>query len=336
MTVLAKRRKLLPWVQLLVFSACLPCMAKTVDAANGTIVFQVSDEGGRKLQGARCRACFVENDSLISQNEVAASTDKDGVAKLSGKTNGEIIFRVEMDGYYSTHGRYWMYRPSGLAKEVTERPNNLYGVDMWPASDDVTHISWGHWIPRERRVFVVLKKKCEFPVMAMKGFRLDRPVPNPEIGVDCQSGDWVEPVGRGILTDAIINFRSGPKGIEVWLLFPPDGEGLLMPLEPWSDWPYVHEAPTSGYQREVLIPPDEVQRWKWGVFFNMRDHYVIFRSRMECDEEGNVITANYGMISRLQCSIQTRRLEEGEIPTSACVNSFQCCFNNFANDRRLE
>ena len=120
---------------------------------------------------------------------------------------------------------------------------------------------------------------------------------------------------------------------------------MLFEKEHWSDWPYRHEAPETGYRNRIRIPLDTTSRWSWGIVGEMCDHYVVFRSReVECDP-GNPVSAHYGMIAHLRCSIGTESSREPvvdsapgrEKPVSLlCINAIQCYFNEEPDNRLFE
>lgn len=316
--------------------------------ASGAIVFHVEDEYGKAVEGAACNVCFVKNDSLFDQRNVEGKTDKEGIVRLEGKTNGEIVFSMEKEGFHTTRGRYWMFRREGLAEGTVEAPNQLYGIDLWPGTGENEGISRGHWMPKERHVRVILKKQCDFPATKEKALNFRKVLEVTEVGVDCQAGDWMPPCGAGVHEDARLEIKSTPDGIEVWLNFGEDGGGILLPMDHWSQWPYAKEAPSAGYRRAIKLPVDEMRPVVGGVSMQMRDYYVVFQTRVKTDKNGNFVSAHYGVISWVHCSIGTKDMPKcnsfgewkshlGEAKAvSLFIKSFQCRFNDSENDRRLE
>ncbi|MBC8462222.1 MAG: hypothetical protein H8D67_29995 [Deltaproteobacteria bacterium] len=136
------------------------------------------------------------------------------------------------------------------------------------------------------------------------------PVLDEPVGFDLERGDWVSPYGKGRAPDFVFSFsysqkpirNQGNYEIEMTLGFdsPEDGiQDTYVFVEKWAALstlrlPYV--APQGGYE--------SVYRWNMSRIDMQRerspelrdDQNYIFRVRTKIDENGKIISANYGKI----------------------------------------
>lgn len=161
------------------------------------------------------------------------------------------------------------------------------------------------WEPWNPAIEVKMRpKKNPVPMVYQRILRRKIPVKEGMIGFDLQAADWIEPHGKGTLPDLIFTLTpvTVPKqGLEYSLTFenPMDGiQEYIPPEELRSEYIFPYEAPTNGYNASL-------NKYRLLYYPVIRDYPAnnlkedinyIFRVRTKMDDEGNIISANYGRI----------------------------------------
>ena len=189
-----------------------------------------------------------------------------------------------------------------------------FGINLYPAPDEY-YITWpphyefdevvdGRWVPENPTIEVVLKRKKNpismYARNLIRGLRV--PVLDRRCSFDFQVGDWVTPHGRGQAEDIVfhVTLKTEPNGdfrSVVEVSFVREKDGLIRferEIDIGSKLRSDYEAPNLGYVDRVTLI-----RTKVGHKFTnsaSRNANYYFRVRTELDEEGNIISANYGKI----------------------------------------
>jgi hypothetical protein len=209
---------------------------------------------------------------------------------LSGET-GEVVVKavsteqigayIEKVGYYSTSFQFVAGDPPGLHDYGGETSKIYYD----------SLVKDGRWLPWNPTIPVVLRE-VRNPVPLYATWVDECLLPNDvDVGFDCEKGDFIKPLGRGVVADFTIRVSS--VGIvfknatsTILLSAVEDGGGFLRRRKIKSSaFISEYEAPIEGYDRTVQTP-DDVQA----------DEYLFFKSRIVRNEEGNIVSANYGKL----------------------------------------
>jgi len=129
-------------------------------------------------------------------------------------------------------------------------------------------------------------------------------VQNIPVAFDLEKGDWVAPYGKGIQPDLLIrysNTNTGPGFLDfsrqLEITFGRTNDGILvLPIDGSSSLRSLYEAPESGYSPSLLIQCD---RTTYKVMKRVdldENHYAIFRVRSATNDNGQLVSANYGKI----------------------------------------
>jgi len=283
--------------------------------AQGQVTFRVIDSTGRPVEKANVRATFFESDSYGYINFARGQTDTNGLFIASGKTIYDVTFDVKKDGFYSTEGQYQFYRRG---------------------EDCVQNGRWQPWNPTNT---VVLKEHRNPVAMCAKEVDIRIPVRDQAIGFDLEKGDWVAPHGQGTMADLLINFTAtyeGPqafsKRIELSVSNPRDGVQAFA-LDRTSELMSLYAAPEEGYAPKLV---DEQVRTRTKILKSSeigKGQYLVFRVRSVTNEEGGIVSANYGKIygpNLLDPIIEYGRMRD----TDRLM--FTYYLNPTPNDRNLE
>ncbi len=168
---------------------------------------------------------------------------------------------------------------------------------------------WTHVESPERlsSPFVVTLKRIIDPVpMVHRSVTLTFPRLNEAIGYDLEVADWVEPDGKGKVSDITVTARKDfiswdNYDFRVMIEFPGELNGIQSFEIPAGKFamksalipPQV--APLTGYSRSFEA---WIGRPQGGQFTTSADEKQnhIFRVRAKCDEAGEIVSANVGWI----------------------------------------
>lgn len=165
------------------------------------------------------------------------------------------------------------------------------------------------------------------------------PIRDQAIGFDLERGDWVAPHGQGTLADLLVKFTAtyeGPqafsKRIDLSFSNPRDGVQAF-PLDKTSEFMSLYTAPEEGYMPTLV---DKQARTRTKILKSSeiaRGQYLVFRVRSVTNEQGRIVSANYGKIygpNLLDPIIEYGRMGDAD------RLMFTYYFNPTANDRNIE
>ena len=279
--------------------------------ADAKITLHVTDSNGRNVPDATVKVDFGVFEKSTS---TTGKTDGSGIFVWSGRTDGEVVYTVEKDGYYKTRTAY--------------RLNLING-------DDVKD---GKWIPWGRTIEVTLKEKRNPIPMYAKNAGIRLPKRGEPFGFDFKVGDLVKPYGTGEQTDLYFlvtverrNETFGDFKKELFITAVQQGEGLLVnTIDKWSQLLSAHEAQENGYESQFYSVMDRTPSTVLQQIEMSDEEYLTVRTRIVKDDEGNIISANYGKIMSKLGYYRDEKNPDG------AVVKFLYYFNPTPNDRNLE
>ena len=276
--------------------------------AKASIEVHVVDEEGEVVSNALVKVYF--GMSIREGKEVKGKTDSRGVFPAQGKTTGEIYIDVEQPGYYNS-------------------TRHLKFFD-----ESTADVKKGKWHPYGRRERIILRRIGN-PVSLL---RYGRTIPIPEtntwFGFDMELKDFVAPYGKGKKADFDVKMQwDGLPPISsqfdsVVIRFRDKGSGVYQVQRyDESDFKWVHQANEDGYvPTELHFSKRRIKGGYEKGGFDER-HPLVCRTRCRFDTDGNMIAANYSLITRFGSSSSWK---------GKALFVFSCFFNPVVNDRNLE
>jgi len=256
-------------------SGCLANPSSRLQDA--TVRVRVVDNEGQPIGGV-----YADCYSLSDFGSHLGLTDTNGMYSVQlRRIFAEISGDFTKTGYYKSSGVFW----------------------KWSEEER---------IPSSKTNFVIVMKRIVAPVqMSKKEIKAVFPRLDEPVGFDLEIGDWVFPDGKGKVTDILltgeghyntvndysfrvtVEFAGNLNGIQSFYV-PKEGAGTLLR----SELPPPPIAPESGYEklfersirrlpvdRRFPASSDETRRW-------------IYRIRTKVDENGKIISANYGWMTK--------------------------------------
>lgn len=301
--------------------------------AQGQVNLRVVDTVGRPVEGAQVNTAFWGSDSSANVVTSEGASDTNGLFSAAGLTVDAVNFTITKDGYYTTSGRYWFYRPSGLDRSMSWHVNTNTR-ELWLYHQAENKVQDGRWQPWSPTITIVLKD-VRNPI-PMRAKRVDSPLPlqGKPAGYDLEVGDWVIHPARGKRADILIVYEAAIESPLVFsnsltIMAANEGDGFIrMDKDLWSSFPSAYEAPADGYQPSVALYLDRTTDRITGRMELVESEYLVFRIRTVFDSEGNVVSANYGKIYG--------PIDYGEEDHGRGGVRFTYYLNPTANDRNLE
>lgn len=221
------------------------------------------------------------------------------------------LFRKK-SGFYDTRATHWFSRREGA---------------------DVINGSWVPWNPTIKTTL----KEIKNPIPLYYKNRYVVYVPKGEaVGFDCAVGDLAVPHGKGAVADFLFTYTADRGGEtlayvtnELVVAIQDGGGFYTQKKDMGSKFQFEYTAPLEGYQEEVFY---EFARTADKIYKDTtlpKDEYLIFRSRIETGDDGNVTNAHYGLIASLQQG------ESYEEPNKGTI-ILEYYFNSTPNDKNLE
>ena len=241
---------------------------------------RVVDESGQPIPGAEaCVGYYVApgpGESIAGARRCGL-TDTNGAFVASGWEDSVLLNLVaRKDGFYTTRLEYEL----GLPYE--------YNPVRW-----------------NPKLTLVLKKVMHPVPMYVSKVRRDIPDRGKPIGLDLMEGDWVEPYGKGKVSDLVFNLTvtgNFPRDFESKLIisFSNRGDGiqefdLSLPRDQGSELKSTHEAPADGYQAQLVRGYGRHPGQTGVLAYDNRRNYFV-RIRTVLDQSGGVKSALYGKL----------------------------------------
>jgi hypothetical protein len=251
------------------------------DGAKGKYSFRVIDDDGAPVSEAHCKVSF----AMATSKWISGMSDVNGVFSASGKSRGEMLYRISKGGYYQTNRRMTFGRHDGVV------------------------VRDGKWQPWNPEIPVVLRKVLA-PI-PMHARIVDTMIPAGKIGFgfDLEVGDWTQPAGEGLVSDLVFNiegfwrsYRDNDSTLAV--TFSNDSDGMNGvdngAMSTGSDFLMPRYAPEEDYQGAWSWRRSRKQK-KGASKDSIVDDLVgggdyVFRVRSETNALGAVTNALYGKI----------------------------------------
>ena len=288
-------------------------------APEAMITLRLVDEEGHAWSNMPVRIGFFEDGK---QN--IGVTDTNGLFSAGGRAiTGEATFSVNEHGFYYSKGVY-RFPQAGH-----------------PWSDYVKDDKWQPWNP----VVTMVVKRVVNPIpMYAKPVETMIPTTNTTFGYDLMAGDWVQPTGKGIVSDFIfrvegywkdyrdndavltLNFSQPKDGlipVDYEMLYGnPAGSDLFMPRHaPDRGYAFANKWHKARKQAQGDGQDEATNELKEGRGY-------LFRVRSTTNEAGVVTNAYYGKIHG--------DFDFGGAGTNGSSLVFTYYLNPTPNDRNLE
>ena len=249
--------------------------------AKTKIELHVVDDEGVPVPKANVRVTL---GMVTTVNIINGQTDTNGVFIIEGKTRGnEIIIQPKKEGYYNSEKTiiYW--------GNVNIKVKN------------------GKWQPYGEKITVVLRKKHN-PITLVTNHYSTREFKYTTtfykwIGFDLKENDFVEPHGKGKVSDFEVMLEWDQKLDQDYT-----GMGLKIRfIEPYSGYYVVEKNLNSDFTSPYHAIPDNIKltsatyyekkidnNWEEKKYDN--NSCLVVRSRPVIDENGDLVSANYSLI----------------------------------------
>lgn len=275
------------------------------------------DEGGKPVPEATVNIDFYrspglgEGAGLVMDRSAEFRTDTNGVATVEGRCNGSVGWNVEKAGFYRTIGPDTILSPAGVNRWAAEK--EMYEVELRAIGNPI-------------------------PMYARHMRHMLIPEHNTALGFDLVKGAWLPPHGAGEVADFVVSLncefggtrRDGNLLFEakLSLSFSNEGDGIQeIEREPLrgSVFRLPRFAPEDGYT-PVWTSETYARETKDYCVFKENQNFI-FRVRTLKDEQGNIISAQYGKIAGPIFY---------EVRESGATMKFTYYLNPTPNDRNLE
>ena len=289
--------------------------------AMAKMTIQVSDERGKSVTNANVSVAYREKEEIKSNHGI---TGAEGVHIAEVKSQ-----RSGIEGVISQNG---FYRSSFKFPFVSDR-NEMVKNGRWQP--------WNPTIP-------VILRDIRNPIPMYVAWVEEWELPNDtDVGFDFEKGDFVEPYGKGKLADFKINVASkGTPYVDVSsrlrLSASEEGGGFIrMNKIMWSEFVSEYEAPENGYVPVIQTTNRSRRPYDEDSADDVSGgEYLIFKSRIVRDAEGNIVSANYGKLyGNLGYGVGNNPHEKSarfQKNTSYGGVKFPYYFNPTPNDRNIE
>ena len=277
------------------------------EGAPATITVTVRDEHGVPVEGALGEAFYWSTVSN-TESEVSDYSDENGNLLFREKGYCDAVFRITKGGYYVTKDNVLFQLPA-------EAPEHFWQRKEWaPTHLDVTLKTIRNPIPG----WLYAGKVITLP-------RYDIP-----LGLDLQLLDWVPPYGEGKQTDVILSFHLVDKQNrqEKWqeikgvtFTFPNPGDGLQICRVTTPSSELITDYMVDSLEPFIRTYTCMLETHKNKYQFLPDATYFAFRVRCVKNHEGEIVRANYGVIShRLAIGTSEIFLRGGFNPTPNDTN----------------
>ena len=297
------------------------CMCAGTGCASERFRVTVTDSDGVPVSNAVVGLGFSAGNIVFAPGksyDYETRTDSQGKAeiKFNGKSS-QFGWDVNADGYYRSGPH-----DETLRVEVTQIPPIFYTVKMLEHEKERKVTMWRRINPQPMYSYRLAEA---FHV------RNKVPVENGRYGFDLKRGAWLPPLGKGEVADFyyVRNIGEEPKedGRVAWLEFDAGGGAYFGKQTGCKEFPSTYCANTNAVFKNKLpfmfVKKDsDDKRIDWRDIAG-DDEYMVLRTRVKLDSDGNIIEANYSKILgpfRFGCAVE-----------SPCV-----VFNHRVNDTNLE
>ncbi len=297
----------------LFFGACLQCAC----ARHVSVDVNVVDDLGNPVSNAT--VIVQTQDTYMLGTDARPrdyawytnTTDNTGVAHVSFRCHTAIFSCYVMSDNH--------YLEKNLRGCFLARPNKFLGMTILN--------------PHTNMNFVVARKINPIPMYTYSEKDVKIPLTGENWGFDLQVGDWVEPYGKGTAADFRFNYRweelEEVLDLTGAMIFSDPGSGayrlkkgsvtaMQSVYKANESWPFKQRI-------EYYDRPDFLSPGKRAIKELLEDdEYLVLRTRVKRDAQGQIISANY---SKIYGPIRFKR---------GWIRFKQTSFNPTPNDTNLE
>ena len=290
--------------------------------AEAKIMYRIiDDDTGYPVTNATVHIWFRSTYPKLKIDDWFVSSDTTGEFSVQYTTNDRVTCGVDKAGYYHSTDRV-----------------NFSDPREYPCIKD------GKWQPYCTNRTILLRKQKTSEQLCVFSENMKNkkwlhpgewfiPVENQWVGFDLKLFDWVAPYGNGKCNDVLLRFRSDVKHrfkdyrYEMDVCFTNNAYAGMYRMDKIKgsefDWAYV--ADTNAVFEPMQSFYFERRPGKRTVDSKLPDDsYLVFRTRTKLGEDGNLVSAHYGVIS-------------GGWGFGAKIMKFSdACFNPTPNDTNLE
>jgi len=274
--------------------ATLPCLCMAemdeaykqaiIHGALAKVVLRIVDDEGAAVSNTPVHIWFSSYARHQDDADWFVDTDTNGVVTASHRTNEELSWLVEKNGYYQAHGN------------ILFRDRKMNGPKVIDSK----------WQPYGETRTVVLKRIRNPIEMAKPPSRINEAVALGEWhGYDLVCCDWTIPHGRGQHADVLV--RQGLEAINDTSDFRATMDlcftnnlysGVCrMAKDQDSEMKSVYTADTNAVYDTTMSFLYEKHPHKPIIDTRLaEDEYLVFRIRTKVDDSGKLISAHYGKI----------------------------------------
>ena len=277
--------------------------------AMAKIVLKVYDDQGMPVTNANVRATF---DMPSGEYSFFGWTDTNGVWVASGKTNGNYMrFFVSKDGHYASR------------KEMSYIP-------MWAEHD----VKDGKWQPYGGEQQIALRRILNPCLLVDTVKWISVPRTNEWMRFDMRIGDFVHPYGTGTGADFEVKVEwdglsaSQCRLCKATVRFVAEKSGgYFARKSEESDFPFAYRADTNKVFEVSFTTINREGDFHQTHHPFPKDEFFVTRTRCELKANGEIVSANYGML---------RRFDIYPSRNSAAMIDYSGAFNPIPNDTNLE
>jgi len=319
----------------------------TTGCASERLYVRVVDDEGKPVANATVKVGFSTSHVLFGGGHRSRASSG-GNAEARTDTNGNAVVKfncqssdfgwhVEADGYYRSES----HREHFKGEDVIIPP--AFGFVKLHEHE-------------KRGEAVLYRKKNPQPMYAYTREKdVKSPIANGRYGFDLESFDWLPPHGKGKVADfyyvrerpdetnmtkrvrynksGYYQFKNGESGypklgdVVGRIEFDENCGAYIDEQTGCGSFPSTHRAdPRREYIRSIpitIVFCDQFRVWVYESTVVSGNEYMVIRSRVKCDEKGNIISANYSKIL-------------GPAGFAGLVNFKESVFNPRPNDINLE
>ena len=246
--------------------------------AKAKIIFKVVDDDGMPITNTVVQGTW-QNDYPRKTWMETFITDSNGVFVAKARVGGQFGCIVEKSGYYSSTGGVNFHWRKGVLPLVKD----------------------GKWQPYGEHKTIVLKRiKNPANMNLLQHAWFAAPVTNSWVGFDFEKFAWTPPYGDGRHDDILIrfNYQARNKYYTDWSTM-----DISFTNNPYAGFYELKKDVFSDMKNPYSVDTNQTFATvnRYGTVGTKAqileaDSCLVFRTRMKVDENGQLISAHYGMI----------------------------------------
>ena len=268
-----------------------------VGCASERLYVRVTDNEGKPVSNAVVRVGFSTSNVLSGGGH--SSRSKSGYAEAKTDTEGNAVVKfncknasfgwdVEADGYYRSNSRREQFKfdevivPPCFVKVVLHEHEKHGSVILWKKKNPQPMYAHGDYYEEDLH---------------------EPPKDNGRYGFDMMKYDWLPPYGKGEVADFYFVRQIGePVSDGVWgkIVFPNKSGIYIGKQTGCKSFPSTYQADTNAvFKSNIPFIFNHTDKGEKGISFKdiiNAGEYGVMRTRVVCDDDGNVVKANYSKV----------------------------------------